>query len=731
MIETTENTGVIYEFGKFVLDPHERVLFADGKAIHLTDKVFDTLLLLIQHNGRLLTKDEMMASLWEESFVEESNLAKNVSRLRKILNNGGTQLIETLPKRGYRFLANVKEINGETSLLVHRRLRVKITQIEEESGSDTETGWLLPGGNMRPRWKRRLPALGGLSVVAALAIFGFFFWDWGTALSTFTQETGAIRLTSDPKHDNHPAWTKDGRIRFLRSGRGKQTVSVIMNADGTNQTEVKDFGNMDYGFWSPDAKKVIFVKRGDETAFYLADADGRNEITLPFFGGNFNWSPDSQKIVYQKSVTAKDAELFVYSLETNKSENVTNNPEFDADPSFAPDGKQIVFTSLRDGNAEIYLMNADGSDVRRLTNHPGWDSHPVFSPDGTTIAFPSNRNSENSDVYLMGVDGSGIRRLTDWKSDEHVEPGCWSSDGTQISFVSDREGNDDIFITNAEVFRPRSIFADEKSDLQFPFASPNGKQIVYQAEIEKKSGELRVFDRETKRSRMLLETANPDLAPVFSPDGEWIAFQNRIDGNTEICLIKSDGSGLRNLTNNAARDLNPSFSPDGKQIVFSSNRDGNFGLFQLYLMSSDGGNQRQIHYNNGMSLTPAWSPDGKRIIFTNDKEDGRTGNFEIFRIDLETAASEKRMTFRRRSDSMPVFSPDGRHIVFVSTTDGNSEIYVMNSDGIFPLRITRNSAEDTSAQWSPDGKRIMFTSNRAGKFAIYEIEFSDDEIRAF
>ena len=138
-------------------------------------------------------------------------------------------------------------------------------------------------------------------------------------------------------------------------------------------------------------------------------------------------------------------------------------------------------------------------------------------------------------------------------------------------------------------------------------------------------------------------------------------------------------------------------------------------------MSSDGGNQRRIHYNNGMSLTPAWSPDGKRIIFTNDKEDGRTGNFEIFRIDLESAASEKRLTFRRRSDSMPVFSPDGKHIVFVSTTDGNSEIYVMNSDGTFPLRITRNSAEDTSAQWSPDGKRIIFTSNRAGKFAIYEI----------
>jgi DNA-binding winged helix-turn-helix (wHTH) protein/tetratricopeptide (TPR) repeat protein len=128
MSETTENKGFIYEFGKFVLDPQERVLLADGKSVHLTDKVFDTLLLLIHHNGRLLSKDEMIAALWRESFVEESNLAKNISRLRKILNSDGVELIETLPKRGYRFRAEVNEIDGETNLLVHRRLRVRVSQ---------------------------------------------------------------------------------------------------------------------------------------------------------------------------------------------------------------------------------------------------------------------------------------------------------------------------------------------------------------------------------------------------------------------------------------------------------------------------------------------------------------------------------------------------------------------------------------------------------------------------
>lgn len=140
MNEAAENKGFIYEFGKFVLDPQERVLLADGKQVHLTDKVFDTLLLLIENNGRLLTKDEMITSIWEESFVEESNLAKNISRLRKILNADGVELIETLPKRGYRFRAEVAQFDGATNLLVRRNLRVKITQIIEEDTEETRRG---------------------------------------------------------------------------------------------------------------------------------------------------------------------------------------------------------------------------------------------------------------------------------------------------------------------------------------------------------------------------------------------------------------------------------------------------------------------------------------------------------------------------------------------------------------------------------------------------------------
>src|SRR5215467_4318776 len=107
-MEQLENKGLVYEFGKFVLDPEGKTLFADGEAIHLPAKEFDTLLLLVENNGKALSKDEMMSAIWQDAFVEESNLAKQISRLRKILNTNGREFIETIPKHGYRFSADLR-----------------------------------------------------------------------------------------------------------------------------------------------------------------------------------------------------------------------------------------------------------------------------------------------------------------------------------------------------------------------------------------------------------------------------------------------------------------------------------------------------------------------------------------------------------------------------------------------------------------------------------------------
>ncbi len=133
-MEIVGNKRIVYEFGRFVLDPNERTLFLDGVPLHLPAKEFETLLLLVENNGRALSKEQLISAVWQDSFVEEGNLAKQISRLRKILNAEDGVKIETLPKHGYRFSADVKQITqpiGET-ILQKRTVNRLTVEFEEE-----------------------------------------------------------------------------------------------------------------------------------------------------------------------------------------------------------------------------------------------------------------------------------------------------------------------------------------------------------------------------------------------------------------------------------------------------------------------------------------------------------------------------------------------------------------------------------------------------------------------
>jgi predicted ATPase/DNA-binding winged helix-turn-helix (wHTH) protein len=133
MKEIAEKQEVIYRFGRFEMNVKEGILRSNGEIVPLTPKIFEMLLLLVRNNGRMLSKDEIMQTVWADSFVEETNLTSNVSRLRKILQENGEQFIETFPKRGYLFRAEVEEIEPETEIVMTRRVRKFVRQIVEET----------------------------------------------------------------------------------------------------------------------------------------------------------------------------------------------------------------------------------------------------------------------------------------------------------------------------------------------------------------------------------------------------------------------------------------------------------------------------------------------------------------------------------------------------------------------------------------------------------------------
>jgi pimeloyl-ACP methyl ester carboxylesterase/DNA-binding winged helix-turn-helix (wHTH) protein/class 3 adenylate cyclase len=136
--------GHVYEFGSFRVDPAERLLVCGEEVISLTPKVFDTLLALVLNCGHVLGKEELMQQVWPDSYVEENNLAQNISILRKILGEraDGLRYIETVPKRGYRFVAQVKEIGERTDVIVREHTRARIIIEEEDAEPDVQS---LPG----------------------------------------------------------------------------------------------------------------------------------------------------------------------------------------------------------------------------------------------------------------------------------------------------------------------------------------------------------------------------------------------------------------------------------------------------------------------------------------------------------------------------------------------------------------------------------------------------------
>jgi Tol biopolymer transport system component/DNA-binding winged helix-turn-helix (wHTH) protein len=698
-VQTKEKT-TIYSFAEFKLIPSEKLFFRGDSPIHLRAKTFSLLLYLVESENRLCEKENLIKEIWGETIVEEGNLNRTISELRKTLgdNSAKPKFIETVPLVGYRFIAEVEKTVKS----------VEPVEVKELSNGNLQ---LAP---KPPNFRNLIYAGIALLIFSVIALA---IWKFSVGKEQVkSNKLGLIQLTSDALDENTPQWTTDGKIRYRLNKKDRITDWMKINADGTEQ--IKE----DTQF-SPDGSKII-ITDSIEKASYIANADGSNKRKMPILLGNLDWSKVSNEIVAQYFPDGKReaSDIVIINLDTLELKNITNSPTFEADPAFSPDAQQVLFTSTKDGNAEIYLMNRDGSNVRRLTNNPAWESFASFSPDGTQISYNSDRANEKNNVYILNLDGSGTETpLPTGDYGNYVGNGAWSLDGTKFVFSSDRNGNEDIFVMDAEINKPVSMMADNRADLNFPTVSRNGKSIIFLAQTDKDNFEIRSFDVETKRLKNIHKLSN-ETSLSLSADGQTIAFQSKIDGNTEICLIEIDGSNLRNISNNRGTDAAAKFSPDGKQIAFLSNR-GEQGVLDIYLMNADGSNQKMI-YSSGVLGTNSsldWSADGASIYFSNDKESGRNGNFEIFKIATDGNKEVIRLTNRPRfGDEAPAVSPDGKRIVFQSTQKENSEIYLMKTDGTGLLRLTRNLADDKSPIWTTDGTKIYFSSNRNGKYEIFE-----------
>jgi Tol biopolymer transport system component/tRNA A-37 threonylcarbamoyl transferase component Bud32 len=250
----------------------------------------------------------------------------------------------------------------------------------------------------------------------------------------------------------------------------------------------------------------------------------------------------------------------------------------------------------------------------------------------------------------------------------------------KISFVSDRDGNEEIYIMDIDGSNLINLSNNDGND-SYPAFSPDGKRIAFASDRDW-NDDIYLMDSDGSKIIRLTDSSVNDQEPAWSPDGKQIAFTSGND-DPKIYKMNADGSQQVGFSSQGSYGAHsPSWSPDGSEIAFSS------GWNSINFISPEG----KTLGNNFNGQHPSWSPDGSKLVYD--------GGNSIFTISPDQS-DRVRITFSNEDASEPVWSPDGKWIAFTSLKDDNKDIYITSLDGKNLIRVTDNPANDYSPAWVP------------------------------
>ena len=644
----------LYEFGPFRLDATERLLLRDEQHIPLTPKAFETLLVLVEHGGHVIDKDELMKKVWPNTFVEEVNLAKNVSSLRKILGHEHAEnYIETIPRRGYRFVAGVRELWAEESgpIITDRDIPVR---------------HIPTNGELKPQIGTEAQANGKFAVDAS-------------------------QLSSAP-----PAVVDSPRARSLATLIGLPIVFVTLGA------------MVAVGVWflvlRSSAKPAAPVLKITPVTSFLGNED------------QAAFSPDGNQIAFVWNGEKEDnSDIYVKMIGAERPLRVTSNSAPDTDPTWSPDGRQIAFLRQSAGNGGVFLVPSLGGGERKLADV--FPYRPVvlgntlnFSPDGKLLAVP-DKNSQQLpfSIVSISIETGEKARLTSPPAGSVGDFfGAYSPDQKLLAFVrSVSIANADIYLMPATGGEAQRLTFENTSIRGLSWTS-DGKDLVF---ASRRGGstynlwKIAIAGGQPER----LTTAERDVySPTISRQANRLAYsQSLMDGNIwRIALHNPRGrdESPQKLISSTQEESGPQYSPDGSRIVFASRRSGSF---EIFVCDSDGTNSRQLTNIGGpLTGTPRWSPDGRQIAFDSWIE----GNADIYVINAD-GGKPRRLTYDPDEDVTPSWSRDGRWIYFGCTQSGGMQIWKVPAAGGPAVQVTKQGGFEGFE--SNDGKYFYFAKGRA------------------
>ncbi len=678
----------LLEFAEFRLDCEQGVLYRLGTIVSLPPKAIQTLIFLAERPGEVVTKDELMKAIWPDTFVEEGNLTFNIHLIRKALNAREDQpFIETLSKRGYRFVAEVRPAQDVTPV--------------EAAPRSPEPAPMPQAASQSPRTLVLLAALAAIVVFALIASRRSRAVGDSAAAATNVPLPALIQLTIHAGSNSQPDVSPDGRrVVFVSNRDGGHGQIYVMDSDGghprnlTGDPRIHD----DSPAWSPDGRRIAFQSnRRGATELSIMDADG-GHATPVTPGARAAWSPDGTMLAYVRSIDGHN-EIFVIRADQPGAQprQLTHDHHFCADPTWSPDGSRIAFTSEGAQHLEVHSMRADGTGRVVLSASRGDDRLPVWWRDGR-IAFNSTRDGHDA-LYVMESDGALQHRVSDGKFDD--AEAAWWPDGRSLIFESDRSGNPEIYRmrlpdTPDGAIRLTSGLATNQS----PAWSPDGRWIAFESTREGKPN-IFVMDSDGRQAKNLTHSPAGNYEPRWSWDGTRIAFSSDRDGKRAIYTMNADGSGVRKVSE-GEDDRNPAWSADG-QICFD--RGG-----EIWIAGTP-----SRHLASGTQCT--WRPDNRQIVFARNAP----GAIEIYAMNPR-GGDLVALTGNGHGNGVPAWSRDGAWIAFNSNSDGYGfGIFVMKSNGAQPVRVTARREFDNQPSWSPDGLWIVFARDRDHTWDLYKI----------
>lgn len=635
----------LYSFGAFSLDVAERRLWRDDEAVQLAAKQFDLLVYLVENAGRIARKSDLLDAVWPDTYVEETTLARNISWLRKLLEDGenGERIIETVPKLGYRFTAEVTRSAPGDDLLIVEEQTVQHYRAEE-------TLTITPDSpHEAARVEHQRPALRRFSTGQVLLLAFATILLTGTAFVAYQT--------------------------FIKRQPAKPRVAA-------NVTPLTTLGGFeDTPAFSPDGKFIAFSwnggkggEYGDKDIYIKAVKTGEpHQLTQTDTNEHYPvFSPDGLHIAFIRGKYGTPGELIIIPLLGGAERRVARVFSGNYSISFAPNGNDIAVVDTENstdgGQYAIYLIDIKSGERRRVTEEAEFEGEttPRFSPDGRNIAFvriastADKQNIIDQDLFVVSAEGGKPEQLTFDRSG--INSLAWDATGDYIYFVSHRLTNQLRVWSIGKWGGEPAIVSTGVKDVRNIALAPDGIKLVFSERNRRRS--IWHVSAEGEPARKLIDSSNDQFYPQFSRDGSRVAFHTGFgeagdmlrSDTIHVWLADADGGNPRQLTTETEAARNPQFSPDGSQVAFNVETDKGPAN---YTISTDGGGLRRISPAGWYDEFPVWSSDGEYIYFISKVADVKN----IWRIRADGRGEPVQITKEGAYRAFP--SPDGRSLFYI------------------------------------------------------------------